>query len=111
MDEETIPGPDPSNLAGTIHPYWAPQGFAHVSLGFEYKRWLSRYNFKYANHWWWSAYLGGRVDTDGEGYGLASLRCHRDHCNWLSTGIDGDLVQSRVYDRAGIRAYLIVRLN
>lgn len=111
LDEETIPGPDPLSLAGTIHPYWAPQGFAHVSLGFEYKRWLSRYNFKYANQWWWSAYLGGRVDTDGEGYGLAALRCHRDHCNWLSTGIDGSLVQSPVYDNAGIRAYLIVRLN
>lgn len=109
VDEQTVFNPDPLDLSGILHPYWAPDGFAHVSLGLEYKHWLSRHNFKYANQWWWSAYAGGRVDTDGVGYGMGTLRCHRDHCNWLTTGIDASVVQSEVYDSAGVRGYLIVR--
>ena len=109
FDEPTIRSSNPLDLAGTIHPYFAPDGFAYVNAGLEYKRWLSRYTFKYANQWWWSAYAGARVDSDGVGYGVGSLRCRRDHCNWLTTGIDASFVRSEVYDRTGVRAYLIVR--
>lgn len=109
FDDPTRRGPGPDGVVGAVHPYFAPSGFTFATAGLEYKHWLSRHNFKYANHWWWSAYGGARLDSDGVGYGLGRLRSHRDHRNWLTTGVDASVVRSSVYDATSLRAFLIVR--
>lgn len=109
FDEPTQRGPGPDGVVGAVHPYFAPSGFTLATVGLEYKHWLSCHNFKYANHWWWSAYGGARLDSDGVGYGLGRLRCQRDHRNWLTTGVDASVVRSPVYDATSLRAFLILR--
>ena len=99
----------PGDLAGAIHPYFSPAGFVFSTLSLEYKRWLSRHNHKYANHWWWSAAAGGRVDSEGFGYGVGSFRLHRDHRAWLTSGVQASLVRSEVFDSTGVRAFLTAR--
>lgn len=109
---QTIFGPIPGNLAGTIHPYWAPSGYSFVTTGLEWKHWLSCDTFKGGNEHWYMLYFAGAVDSNGQGYFVFNSRWQRDLANWMTWNIDVNLTRSQkqVYDAVGVLASLVIRI-
>jgi len=105
--EGTTFGPGPG-IAGSIHPYFAPQGFSNASLGFEYKRHLGRYHFNGAQEKWVALQYRAQWDSRGEFYNLAAARAFVDITGRLSAGIDTSLTRSDVYDNDLVHAYMVV---
>ncbi len=109
--QQTIFGPFPNSLVGTIHPYFAPLGFSYTTLGLEWKQWLSCDSFKGANEMWYLAYSGGGVDSNGNGYALLNAQLQYDVTSWLSwtTELGLTRTQGQVYNATGVSTYLVYR--
>ena len=56
------PIPDPNNLRGTVHPYFAPDCYASGELRVEWWHWLSRDYFVHSNQCWYSLQYGIATD-------------------------------------------------
>lgn len=110
--QQTIFGPDPNSLVGTIHPYWSPSGYSVISSGLELTQWLSCDRFKGANEHFCMLYAGAAVDSNGVPYFLANCRWRRDLSERLTFTIDANLVRSpdQVYNAVGATTYGVLRL-
>jgi hypothetical protein len=105
FEEETIRA-NPDNLFGTIHPYFAPQGYSQVDVMLQWKHWLSHDYFKGACETWYRVAAGGRVDSGSETFGILQAEFRHDIYNWLSVGINSEFIGSRVYDKAEAYGYV-----
>ena len=50
-------------------PYFAPDNFWFLSGGIEWRHYLGCDTYKTGNRRWVEGYVGGRVDSEGVGYG------------------------------------------
>jgi tetratricopeptide (TPR) repeat protein len=100
----------PGNLVGTVHPYFAPEGFGYMTGGLEFRTWLSPHNFRGADEHWYSIYAGARIDSDSVGYGLGELRAHRDWCGWASAHFAASAITSEVYTGIGVSGLITLRM-
>jgi len=109
--QQTIFGPDPDSLAGTIHPYWSPSGYSFTSAGLELKQILSCDTFKGANEHYWTLFGGGGVDSNGVGYILGTCRLQKDITSRLTWTLDTNLIRSpnEIYNAVGAAMYGVVR--
>ncbi|RCS49455.1 hypothetical protein DTL42_13090 [Bremerella cremea] len=107
FDEGSIFGPGPG-IDGTIHPYFAPSGFSQVSLGFEYKWHLGRYDFEGAPQRWVSLEYRAQWDSQGQFYNIGRVRGYWDICGRLAAGAETSLTRSAVYNNDVAYAYLIL---
>jgi tetratricopeptide (TPR) repeat protein len=115
-DEGTIPpvvapplgGPV---LLGTVHPYFAPNGYGLVSAHLEWTKALCGDTFKEADLTWIGIRGGGGVDTDGVGFVFGRAIFHRDLCYWLSFHTELGATESKVYRDLSAYAYLTARLR
>ena len=110
--QQTIFGPIPGSLVGTIHPYSAPSGYSVISTGLELTQWLSCDRFKGANEHFFMIYAGGAVDSHGVPYFLANCRWQRDLSERLTWTIDANVTRSpdQIYDAVGAATYGVLRL-
>jgi hypothetical protein len=110
--QQTIFGPIPGSLVGTIHPYWSPSGYSIASAGLEWKHWMSCDRFKGANEHFCMVSTGGAVDSNGVPYLLMNLRWQRDVSAALTWTIDANLIRSpnQTYEAAGATVYGTWRL-
>ncbi len=110
--QQTIFGPDPNSLVGTIHPYWSPSGYSVISAGLELTQWLSCDRFKGANQHFCMVYAGAAVDSNGVPYFLANCRWQRDLSERLTWTIDANVTRSPdlIYDAVGVATYGVLRL-
>ena len=75
---QTIFGPLANPMVGAQFPYWSPSGYSFVTAGLEWKQWLSCETFKGANERYYSLFLGGAVDSNGDGYFISKWRWQHD---------------------------------
>jgi tetratricopeptide (TPR) repeat protein len=110
--QQTVFGPIPGSLVGTIHPYWSPAGYTFTTVGLEWKHWLSCDKFKGANEHYYMVFSGAAVDSNGVGFFVANGRWQRDVSESLTWTVDFNLIRSanQVYDAAGVIAYGVWRL-
>jgi hypothetical protein len=110
--QQTIFGPIPGSLVGTIHPYWSPSGYVFTTAGLEWTHWLSRDRFKGANQHYYSVFSGAAVDSNGVGFFIANGHWQLDVSEALSWTADFNVIRSpnQVYDAAGAMASLVWRL-
>jgi tetratricopeptide (TPR) repeat protein len=98
-------------LFGTVHPYFAPSGYAIFSSHLEWNKALGGDAFKEADLCWVGLRGGAGVDTDGELFGFARATFHRDVCYWLSFHTELGFTESNVYRDVSAYAYLTARLR
>lgn len=108
-DEQTQFNPGTEDLTGVLHPYFSPDAFTFATTGLEFRRWLSPHNFRGADQHWYSIYAGARLDSDSEGYALATAQAHRDYCGWISTDVKVSTIFSDVYTSIGVGGFLTIR--
>jgi hypothetical protein len=58
------PIPDPYNLFGVVHPYFAPECYASGEVRVEWWHWLSRDYFVHSNQCWYSLQYGIATDSN-----------------------------------------------
>jgi tetratricopeptide (TPR) repeat protein len=109
---QTIFGPIPGSLVGTIHPYWSPSGYSVLSTGLELTQWFSCDRFKGANEHFAMVFAGAAVDSNGQPYFLAISRWQRDLSEKMTWTIDANLTRSQeqVYNAVGVATYGVLRL-
>ena len=109
---QTIFGPFPNSLVGTQFPYWSPSGYSFVTSGLEWKQWLSCDTFKGGNERYYSLFLGGAVDSNGDGYFISKGRYQHDFSPWLSWTTDANLTWSanEIYNAVGVATYAVFRI-
>jgi len=109
---QTIFGPIPGSLVGTIHPYWSPSGYSVLSTGLELTQWFSCDRFKGANEHFARVFAGAAVDSNGQPYLIALSRWQRDLSEQLTWTIDANLTRSQeqVYNAVGVATYGVLRL-
>ena len=56
--------PFPDHMAGTVHPYFAPDFYANAQLRVEWWHWLSRDSYVHSNQCWYSLQYGIVNDTN-----------------------------------------------
>jgi tetratricopeptide (TPR) repeat protein len=112
FQHQTIFGPIPGSLVGTIHPYWSPSAYVFTTMGLEWQHWLSRDRFKGANEHYYSVFTGAAIDSHGIGFFVANGRWQRDVSESLTWAIDFNVIRSpdQIYNAAGASAYGIWRL-
>ena len=110
--QQTVFGPIPGSLVGTIHPYWSPSGYSFTTAGLEWKHWLSRDKFKGANEHFYSLFSGAAVDSNGIGYFVANGRWQRDVSESFTWTVDFNLIrsQNQVYNAVGVTTNGVWRL-
>ena len=101
---------DPSNLVGTVHPYFAPSGFTFYDAIFDWRHWLSRDYFSHANQCYYTVQAGLRVDSRSNTYGLLNAGVNYDINSEATIGADARVVWSDVYRFGGINFYFIWRM-
>jgi hypothetical protein len=99
----------PDNLAGTIHPYFAPANFTYYEGRLEWTHWLSRDVFTYSNQCWYSLQYGLGWDSNFNNYNTFRALFNWDIKPWLSVGADTRYMFSKVYNMQTALAYVIFR--
>ena len=110
--QQTIFGPIPGSLVGTIHPYWSPSSYSFNTVGFDWTEWLSRDRFKGANEHFYTVFCGAAIDSHGVPYFVANGRWQRDVSESLTWTLEFNVIRSprQIYDAAGAMAYGVWRL-
>jgi len=110
--QQTIFGPNPDSLVGTIHPYWSPASYAFTTFGLEWKHWLSPDKFKGANEHYYTIFSGAAVDSNGVPFFVTNARWQRDLSESMTWTIDFNLIRSpdQVYNAVGATTYGVWRL-
>ncbi|HEY4308735.1 MAG TPA: tetratricopeptide repeat protein [Pirellulales bacterium] len=109
---QTIFGPNPNSLVGAQFPYWSPSGYSFVTSGLEWKQWLSCDTFKGGNERSYTLFVGGAVDSNGDGFFLSKWRWQHDFSPWVSWMTDGNLTWSanEIYNAVGVATYAVFRI-
>lgn len=111
FSEQSTPGPVPNNIAGTTHPYFAPNGFSFVSVGVEWKHWLSCDRFVGADELYYQLYLGARFDSESDSYFLFRGSLNYDIRNWLTWQFGVTQTSSPAFDETTVSSNLIIRFR
>ena len=103
--------PDPANIFGAIHPYFAPANYSQMELRVEWWHWLSRDYFAHSNQCWYSLQYG--IMTDSNLVVFHNLRAifNYDVCTWMSVGAAAQAQLSSVYNMFTALGYLQIRFN
>ena len=107
----TIFNANPNDLFGTVHPYFAPSGFAYTEAILEWRHWLSCDMFKGADATSYLLQYGGRIDSQSIYYNLFRASFDWDIRNWLSLMVETSMQRSPVYNNIDVMAYLTIRLG
>jgi hypothetical protein len=108
-NHQTVFGPDGS-IVGSIHPYFAPAGYAYAEARVEYTHWLSRDYFVYSNQSYVSLQYGLGCDNNANVYNNLRAILNCDIKPWLSVGIQARAQIAQVYNMQELFGYLVVRL-
>lgn len=103
--QQTVFSPGPGTR-GTRFPYFAPNSFSILGIGFEYKHWLSQNYYKGANHSWLAFEYTPQWDSLNEFYNIARFGIHHQHGNNLTFGAEFKFTRSSVYDNNIATSYL-----
>jgi hypothetical protein len=103
------PVPDPANLPGTIHPYFAPDFFSSCECRVEWWHWLSRDYFVYSNQCWYSLQYGIATDNNLVTYHNFRALFNYDVNSCLTVGAEAQALNSSQYDMYSAMVYLQVR--
>jgi hypothetical protein len=108
-EHQTIFGPD-GTVAGSIHPYFAPAGYAYAEGRVEFTHWLSRDYFVYSNQCYVSFQYGLGFDNNANIYNNPRVILNWDVKSWLTLGLRADAQISQVYNMQQLFGYAVVRL-
>jgi hypothetical protein len=103
--------PNPNDLFGAIHPYFAPKTFALGQVRAEWWEWLSRDYFVHSNQCYYTLQAGIATDNNMNTYGNFRALFNYDVCTWLSVGAQGSAIVSHVYQQYTALAYLQIRFR
>lgn len=110
---QTIFGPNyPASLVGTQFPYWSPSGYSFVTVGGEWKHWLSCDTFKGGTEKFYSLFFGGAVDSNGDGYYIQKTRWQHDFSPYVSWSTETNLTwsQHQIYNAVGVSTFAVFRI-
>jgi hypothetical protein len=105
----TLPVVDLGDVPFLVHPYFAPKFYAYYEARLEWKQWLSRDYFTYANQCWYALYGGTGWDNNFNNYYTLRALLNYDVRSWLTLGVDAQQILSPVYNATAVTAYLVVR--
>lgn len=97
FSEETVRNPVLTNLAGTIHPYFAPSDFAYFTGGLRWRHLLSRLALG-ENELSYSVRCLAQWDNLGVLYGIVGGSFDWDATNNLTLSLNFDSINSSEYD-------------
>jgi hypothetical protein len=103
--------PDQNDIAGTVHPYFAPHGFCQTEVRLEWTHWLSRDYFAHTNQCWYTLQYGVATDNTGEIYQNLRAALNYDVCTWFTVGADVNAQLSSVYNMFSAMGYLQIRFR
>jgi hypothetical protein len=103
------PVPDPNNLVGTVHPYFAPDKFSSLECRVEWWHWLSRDYFVHSNQCYYSLQYGVATDNNLVTYHNFRFLLNYDVNSCLTVGLDAQTQVSSEYDMYSAMAFLQVR--
>ena len=106
FSKETVRNPVLTNLAGTVHPYFAPSDFAYFTAGLRWKHWLSRLALG-ENELSYSARSFIQWDNAGVFYNVAGASLDWDITDNLTLATGVDLVRSTEYDSTSAFGVLV----
>jgi hypothetical protein len=101
--------PDPNNLFGTVHPYFAPDKFSSLECRVEWWHWLSRDYFVHSNQCYYSVQYGIATDNNLLTYHNFRFLFNYDVNSCLTVGLDAQTQVSSEYDMYSAMAFLQVR--
>ncbi|MEZ6142343.1 MAG: tetratricopeptide repeat protein [Zavarzinella sp.] len=101
--------PNPNNLFGTIHPYFAPDIFASGEIRVEWWHWLSRDYFVHSNQCYYSLQYGISTDNNMVSYHDAKALVNYDISSWLTIGAEARAFVSSEYDLYTAMAFFQIR--
>jgi len=103
--------PDPNDIFGTIHPYFAPRSFLQTEVRVEWYHWLSRDYFAHSNQCWYTLQYGLATDNSMVTYQNLRAMFNYDVCTWLTVGTDCNAQLSNVYKMFSAMGYLQIRFR
>lgn len=104
------PIPNPYDMRGVIHPYFAPDVFANGGIRIEWWHWLSRDYFVHSNQCWYSLQYGIVSDSNLVSYHDLRAIFNYDVNSCLSVGADARaFLGGDEYTQYAAMAYLQVR--
>jgi len=101
--------PDPYNMRGTIHPYFAPESFSSYELRVEWWHWLSRDYFTHSNQCYYSLQYAIATDNSLVTYHDVRAIFNYDVNSCLTIGAEARSLTSSVYDMYSAMAFLQIR--
>jgi hypothetical protein len=101
--------PDPYNMRGTIHPYFAPESFSSYELRIEWWHWLSRDYFTHSNQCYYSLQYAISTDNSLVTYHDVRAIFNYDVNSCLTIGAEARSLTSSVYDMYSAMAFLQIR--
>ena len=106
---QTVFGPVPGSLVGTVHPYFSPRAFSFATAQLEWKQWFSQDIYKGANEKWYLLQGGLGVDSNSQIYFLSSGRVWYDQYAWLTWSLDAHVMEASVYHEVGVNGLCTIR--
>lgn len=104
------PVPNPYNLFGTVHPYFAPDFYANGGVRIEWWHWLSRDYFVHSNQCWYSLQYGILTDTNQETFHDLRAIFNYDLNSYVSVGAEAQaFLGGDTYTQYSAMAFLRVR--
>ena len=108
-NQTVFPGNNPVDLAGAIHPYFAPAGYTYAEGRIEWTQWLSRDYFVYSNQTWCSLQAALGFDDNAVPYTSVRAILNWDIKPSLSVGAEASAKLATVYKEEHANAYLVWR--
>ncbi len=103
--------PNPNDLFGAIHPYFAPKAFTQAEIRLEWWHWLSRDYFVHSNQCYYSLQYGLMTDNYLETYHNLRAILNYDVCTWLTVGAEAQAQLSTVYHMYSAMAFFQIRFR
>jgi tetratricopeptide (TPR) repeat protein len=102
--------PNPYDMRGVVHPYFAPDIYANFEVRVEWWHWLSRDYFVHSNQCWYSLQYGLATDTNMVVFHDLRAMFNFDVNSCLSVGVDAHAyLGGDTYTQYQALAYLQVR--
>ena len=101
--------PDPNNLRGTIHPYFAPDSFSSFECRIEWWHWLSRDYFTHSNQCWYSLQYGIATDDRLITYHDVRAVFNYDINSYVTIGAEARALNSSEYDLYSAIGFVQIR--
>ncbi|QVL33412.1 tetratricopeptide repeat protein [Telmatocola sphagniphila] len=102
--------PNPLDLFGTIHPYFAPKTFNYGEIRLEWWHWFSRDYFVHSDQCWYSLQYGLGADDRLVTYNDFKGLINYDITSWMTFGIMGHVQLSSAYKMYEAMGYVSIRM-